>query len=309
MLIKKCNKVLLLILLNILPNLTTQWIIKDPASLGALSKRAESLSKLLKNIVHNYFSDCVLIILYDDTFINQQSGTIDKIFNSLPEVSYIQKKVNLTLNKSIKIDLDKCYSYLIFLNDIYNIGKIINKETINKVVIITESTPWIVKEFLKSYPSRSYTNLLIITHSMSRRTEASLFCQKKKSKIILISVQKKSTIREEKKLPHLNKNKKKNYDFILMWIKKFDCIELKFDNLYLITLLQAGSYLLYTHRLYVDGSGTSQPVLLTSWIKDNTTKIRVNLFPEKLSGGFKGHRLLISTAHKPPYTIRTYIHI
>ncbi|XP_011501708.1 PREDICTED: glutamate receptor ionotropic, kainate 5 [Ceratosolen solmsi marchali] len=66
----------------------------------------------------------------------------------------------------------------------------------------------------------------------------------------------------------------------------------------------AGSYLLYTHKLYADGSGSSQPLFLASWINNSITVENINLFPEKLNNGFMGHRLLVSTIENPPFTIR-----
>ncbi|XP_044020596.1 ionotropic receptor 21a [Aphidius gifuensis] len=231
----------LLLIIILIPTVTLQWITKDSTKKhGALSKRIESLSKLTEKIINNYFGGCVLVVLYDETYLNEKIDTIKKLFDAQPRVSYVQKKINLTRKDNNYVVADKCYNYLIFLNDVYDIGKVIGKETINKILIITESTPWTVKDYLRSHPSRFYTNLLIITHSMSRRTEA-------------------------------------------------------------------GSYLLYTHHLYTDGSGASEPVLLTSWIKDHPTDININYYPEKLNQGFKGHRLIVSVAHKPPYTIRKNI--
>ncbi|XP_012274212.1 ionotropic receptor 21a [Orussus abietinus] len=69
---------------------------------------------------------------------------------------------------------------------------------------------------------------------------------------------------------------------------------------------QPGSYVLFTHNLYSNGIGSSEPVLLTSWIRDRFTR-DVDLFPEKLLLGFQGHRLAISTAHTPPFAIRRSI--
>lgn len=67
-----------------------------------------------------------------------------------------------------------------------------------------------------------------------------------------------------------------------------------------------GSYLLYTHKLYAEGSGSTQPMLLSSWINNNITVRDINLFPEKLMNGFMGHSLLVSAAENPPFAIRKY---
>ncbi|KAL7301884.1 hypothetical protein TKK_0005486 [Trichogramma kaykai] len=64
-----------------------------------------------------------------------------------------------------------------------------------------------------------------------------------------------------------------------------------------------GSYLLYTHKLYAEGSGTTLPILLGSWINNGMTVKGRDLFPEKLGTGFMGHRILVSAVHNPPFTI------
>ncbi|XP_043285593.1 ionotropic receptor 21a [Venturia canescens] len=132
---------------------------------------------------------------------------------------------------------DKCYNHMVFLDDIYSVDKIMRKETRNKILVVSESTPWAVRDFLKSYASRFYVHLLVVTHTISQRTKE-------------------------------------------------------------------GTYLLYTHKLYTDGSGRSESLLLTSWINNSLTNPETNLFPKKLTDGFWGHRILISAAHMPPFVIR-----
>nr|QNL15114.1 ionotropic receptor 21a [Aulacocentrum confusum] len=203
--------------------------------------RTDSLSTLLHYILANNCHGCAVIIIHDGSLYDQHSGLLSGLCKDSPAVSFLQQYVDVLQNKAPRITLsDKCFHYLIFVQNIYNLNKIIPKETVNKVIVVAESTSWTIQEYLKTISSRSYTNLLVITHSLSRRTEQ-------------------------------------------------------------------GSYLLYTHELYTDGSGSSLPVLLTSWIKNHTSKQDINLFPEKLRGGFKGHRLLISTANQPPFAIRKNI--
>lgn len=63
-------------------------------------------------------------------------------------------------------------------------------------------------------------------------------------------------------------------------------------------------YVLYTHKLYVDGLGNNKPKVLTSWIKEKLSRPHVNLFPPKLSKGFAGHRFSIGAAHFPPFIMK-----
>lgn len=63
-------------------------------------------------------------------------------------------------------------------------------------------------------------------------------------------------------------------------------------------------YVLYTHRLYTDGLGSNQPIVLTSWINRKFSRPHIEMFPPKLVQGFSGHRFLISAADQPPYVFK-----
>lgn len=63
-------------------------------------------------------------------------------------------------------------------------------------------------------------------------------------------------------------------------------------------------YILYTHKLYVDGLGSSVPYVITSWMKNNITRYQKSLFPDKIQHGFAGHRFIISLSIQPPYVIK-----
>lgn len=63
-------------------------------------------------------------------------------------------------------------------------------------------------------------------------------------------------------------------------------------------------FVLYTHRLFIDGLGANKPIVLTSWINGQLSRPNVNLFPTKLLRGFAGHRFGISSIHQPPYVVK-----
>lgn len=63
-------------------------------------------------------------------------------------------------------------------------------------------------------------------------------------------------------------------------------------------------YILYTHKLYVDGLGSSIPNVITSWMKNNLTRHQPSLFPSKIQHGFAGHRFIISVSVQPPFVIK-----
>ncbi|XP_038207786.1 ionotropic receptor 21a [Zerene cesonia] len=62
-------------------------------------------------------------------------------------------------------------------------------------------------------------------------------------------------------------------------------------------------YILYTHNLYTDGLGSSEPRILVSWTHGKFSR-NVNLFPTKMSEGYAGHRFLIAAANQPPYVFK-----
>lgn len=68
---------------------------------------------------------------------------------------------------------------------------------------------------------------------------------------------------------------------------------------------QERPYVLYTHKLYTDGLGSNNPVVLTSFIRGKLSRPNVNLFPRKLINGFSGHRYMVSAIHQPPFVTKT----
>nr|QZH55074.1 ionotropic receptor 21a [Achelura yunnanensis] len=62
-------------------------------------------------------------------------------------------------------------------------------------------------------------------------------------------------------------------------------------------------YILYTHKLYTDGLGTSKPLVLTSWTLGKYSR-NVNLFPFKMTEGYAGHRFLVAAANQPPFVFK-----
>ncbi|XP_045510994.1 ionotropic receptor 21a [Colias croceus] len=62
-------------------------------------------------------------------------------------------------------------------------------------------------------------------------------------------------------------------------------------------------YILYTHNLYTDGLGSSEPRILVSWTHGKFSR-NVNLFPTKMTEGYSGHRFLIAAANQPPFVFK-----
>lgn len=62
--------------------------------------------------------------------------------------------------------------------------------------------------------------------------------------------------------------------------------------------------MLYTHKLYTDGLGSSAPIVLTSWLKGKLSRPKVNLFPRKFHKGFASHRFFIAGIDQAPFIMK-----
>ncbi|XP_032528606.2 ionotropic receptor 21a [Danaus plexippus] len=65
-------------------------------------------------------------------------------------------------------------------------------------------------------------------------------------------------------------------------------------------------YIMYTHILYVDGLGASRPEVLCSWGHGKFSR-NVDLFPEKMTSGYAGHRFVVAAANQPPFVFKRII--
>ena len=63
---------------------------------------------------------------------------------------------------------------------------------------------------------------------------------------------------------------------------------------------------IYTHKLHVDGIGSSALMILTAWRNNSFTRPQTDLFPPKLAAGLNGHRLTVLAFEQPPFVVRQY---
>lgn len=146
------------------------------------SERGKSLGRLIHYITKEYFEGCDIVMYLDENLDFGPTIAFPNIYENLSFVSFFTFGMNDTNSLNSRGQRkDKCYNYMIFLEDIFNIEKIMKKEARNKILIISRSTPWTVHDFLKSYASRFYVNLLVVVHSISQRTKARIPCEKKKN--------------------------------------------------------------------------------------------------------------------------------
>lgn len=137
------------------------------------AKTENSLTRLLYRITQKYFEGCDVFTYHDDKYEAREPKFFRYLYKALPLGSFIKRSGNLTSSKVWTYrPMGNCHSHMIFLDNIFTVDKIIEKDISNKILIVTESTPWTVKDFLKSYPARFYVNLLVICKSMSQTTKA-----------------------------------------------------------------------------------------------------------------------------------------
>lgn len=96
---------------------------------------------------------------------------------------------------------------------------------------------------------------------------------------------------------------KKTMLLVLLVLIKSDYIQLKTIYSPYIFFTKEAPFILYTHKLYTDGLGASQPVVIASWSHGKYSR-DVNLFPPKMTEGYAGHRFVVAAAHRPPFVFR-----
>lgn len=241
----------------------------DPSILKKRDKEKQmlSLANLIKKIAVEYLSDCPPIIYYDKLAAETNKDLLRHLFKTFP-IGYFNIEVDL--NETYSVSPPKfineaafslkdvnCRSHLLFLTDPELTIDIIGPQINERVVVVSTSSQWKLKEFLSAKIASKLINLLVIGESLSAS----------RTKVIF----------------------NKDIIEILTHCTQF---------------LQEYPYILYTHKLYTDSLGSNSPLLLTSWINGSLARPEINLFPEKFSDGFYGHRFKVIAANQPPFIFR-----
>lgn len=137
-----------------------------------IDKDEESMAvaNLLITIFNDYLTKCIPIILYNQENWLKNYDTLEILFKGI-NTSVIHGSFQ-EYNADIKAKFPNnrlethCFSYIIFIDDLFNIKYIIGKQNMNKIVVVTQSSQWKVNKFLFSDESRSLINLLIISPSV-----------------------------------------------------------------------------------------------------------------------------------------------
>lgn len=145
---------------------TVKWAEAFFGKFNEINYQLESLVALLHKIT-DHLDNCTVMILYDSSAQNIDEVILQKLFKNFPLAyvhGHIDSKENIVKNLRRAIG-SKCVSYMLFLQDVMRIQKIIGKQIEYKVIIISRSSQWRVHEFLASDSSRNFVNLLVISKS------------------------------------------------------------------------------------------------------------------------------------------------
>ena len=139
-------------------------------NLNPVNKQITSLVNLIYKIAKEYLNKCPPIIYYDKFVEESDSMLLEVLFKSFP-ITYSHGEINMLYvakNKNLKYSVDNnCKSYILFLSDPLMTRNIIGPQIDSKVVVISRSTQWKLKDFLASELSSNIVNLLVIGESLT----------------------------------------------------------------------------------------------------------------------------------------------
>lgn len=136
-----------------------------------------SLIKLINKIAKEYLSGCSAIIYYDSFAQNTDYELLRMLFKSIP-LAYQQVELDGQHQPRELIDSleGNCNNFILFLTEPRMARKVIGPQLESKVVIISRSSQWKIRDFLASKSSADLLNLLVIGESQTYKgTEVRIF--------------------------------------------------------------------------------------------------------------------------------------
>ncbi|EDW39946.1 GL13922 [Drosophila persimilis] len=131
--------------------------------------QTNSLVALVNKIAHEYLGKCPPVIYYD-AFVEKSDGLVlETLFKTIP-ISFYHGEINARYeaeNPHLTSHIDSnCKSYILFLSDPLMARKILGPQTESRVVLVSRSTQWKLRDFLSSELSSNIVNLLVIGESL-----------------------------------------------------------------------------------------------------------------------------------------------
>lgn len=202
--------------------------------------------------------------------------TMDKL-NAIPYIHGFMDKFNLT-QIIAGTGRQFCFHYVIFGNDEDSIVNKLDFQLTSRVVFVTTMSKYQLQEFIQTPGARNILNFLLISDPVMQREDYKVSICGAVSRLI----------------PPLSPS------FIGLFASNLLCTEI--SNTQVRSLSKDIN--MYTHKLHVDGIGSSSLRVLTSWRKNKLTRSDVNLFPPKLDDGFNGHQIQVAAFEQPPFVFR-----
>ncbi|KAH8282512.1 hypothetical protein KR054_008107, partial [Drosophila jambulina] len=131
--------------------------------------QTNSLVGLVNKIAEEYLKKCPPVIYYD-SFVEKSDGLIlETLFKTIP-ITFYHGEINARYeakNSHFTSPIDSnCKSYILFLSDPLMTRKILGAQTESRVVLVSRSTQWKLRDFLSSELSSNIVNLLVIGESL-----------------------------------------------------------------------------------------------------------------------------------------------
>ncbi|XP_068153950.1 ionotropic receptor 21a [Drosophila tropicalis] len=131
--------------------------------------QTNSLVALINQIAADYLGKCPPVIYYD-SFVEKSDGLIlENLFKTLP-ITFYHGEINSRYeakNTHFTQHIDSnCKSYILFLSDPLMTRQILGPQTESRVVLVSRSTQWKLRDFLISESSSNIVNLLVIGESL-----------------------------------------------------------------------------------------------------------------------------------------------
>lgn len=140
-------------------------------------KQKLSLANLIKKIAIEYLSNCPPIIYYDQMAAETNKDLLRYLLKIFP-IGYFNIEINI--NETMYISSTKflneasfaakdvnCRSHLLFLTEPEMTIEIIGPQINERVVVVSTSSQWKLKEFLSAKIASKLINLLVIGESLS----------------------------------------------------------------------------------------------------------------------------------------------
>ncbi|KAH8303948.1 hypothetical protein KR044_000414, partial [Drosophila immigrans] len=132
-------------------------------------EQTNSLVSLVNKIAQEYLGKCPPVIYYDRFVARSKGQVLESLFKTIPitfyhgDINEDFEPINRDFNKHIDAN---CKSYILFLSDPLMARKILGPQTDSRVVLVSSSSQWKLRDFLSSELSSNIVNLLVIGESL-----------------------------------------------------------------------------------------------------------------------------------------------